>query len=128
MKKTAVTFLSIVLFFWLNGCTKNVTLPTYRYPPKKVRKPVKPTPAAPQSRPHYPVKEVQDDNFSPEYMYPDTDTQNHASSTPTQTSLPTVDKAECVSMIGEEKFKRYTEMLGGEAGALKRCALLRSMQ
>ena len=126
------------------GCIRYNTIPAAPYaaveppapPVEKTSTPTPPksAPLAQKSHAHKPKPKpvpVEDDNFSPEYMYPQTDTPKSAKKKQTQNNtaaLPAIDKKTCISMIGEEKFKRYTEMLGGEAGALKRCALLRSMQ
>jgi hypothetical protein len=37
-------------------------------------------------------------------------------------------KESCIEMIGQEKFDKYTRMLGGEAGAIKRCTMLKAMK
>ena len=37
-------------------------------------------------------------------------------------------KSECISMIGDEKFKRYSKRFGGESGAIKRCAILKKLK
>jgi len=81
------------------------------------------------------LKEVQDDNFNPDYMYPQTHTVKQTPkavetpSAPVSTpATPTMSKEECIAMIGQEKFDKYTAMLGGESGAIKRCMMLKSMQ
>jgi len=74
------------------------------------------------------LKEVEDNNFSPEYMYPKTgqSVQHASSSEVPQTGM--MSKADCIQMIGQERFDHYTQMLGSESGAIKRCALLKAMQ
>jgi hypothetical protein len=37
-------------------------------------------------------------------------------------------KAECISMIGADKFAKYTQMFGSEAASLKRCKILKAMK
>ena len=37
-------------------------------------------------------------------------------------------KSECISMMGEDKFTHYSKIFDGEAGAIKRCAMLKAMQ
>jgi hypothetical protein len=74
---------------------------------------------------------VEDDNFDPSYMYPDTASKKRKKtaqnvSTGTSPALH-VTKEECVGMLGEAKFARYVEMLGSEAAALKRCAMLKAI-
>ncbi len=37
-------------------------------------------------------------------------------------------KSECISLIGQTKFERYSKRFGGETGALKRCAILKRLK
>jgi len=37
-------------------------------------------------------------------------------------------KEECVSMISQEKFDKYTSMFGNEEASIKRCAMLKAMK
>jgi len=79
------------------------------------------------------LKEVQDDNYSSEYMYPEdkvkkTKVVKVAATETVATTANTMSKEECVSMIGQEKFDKYTQMFGNEASSIKRCAMLKSMQ
>lgn len=84
------------------------------------------------------LKKVEDNNFNSSYMYPETKSKpkkqtkpkEKAKTTPTQvaTTSSTMDKAECVSMIGQAKFDKYTQMFGGEAASIKRCKMLKAMK
>ncbi len=110
--------------------------PLYRPVPAPKPKP-KPKPAVTPVKPAkiHELKEVQDDNFDPEYMYPQTPKKKYKEPV-SQKSVDTtpvinasqMSKEECIGMIGEVKFDKYTQMLGGESGAIKRCVLLKSMQ
>ncbi|SFV64812.1 hypothetical protein MNB_SV-10-384 [hydrothermal vent metagenome] len=82
------------------------------------------------------LKEVQDDNYSPEYMYPD---DKYKKDKPVQKKeaepeavlekeTASMSKEECISMIGQQKFDKYAEMYGSESAPIKRCTLLKSMQ
>jgi hypothetical protein len=79
------------------------------------------------------LKEVQDGNYSSAYMYPQDKVKKEkvvkvaAVETPASTSN-TMSKEECVNMIGQEKFDKYTQMFGNEASSIKRCAMLKAMQ
>jgi hypothetical protein len=80
------------------------------------------------------LQKVEDTNFSPEYMYPKTkkkekktESLTHATYPAHNKKNPAVTKEECVGMLGEAKFARYVEMLGSEAAALKRCAMLKAI-
>ncbi|UFH59915.1 hypothetical protein [Sulfurovum mangrovi] len=97
--------------------TQTQTTPKYTAaPPKSTFKP----------------KAVQAENYTSEYMYPSnrvqptlpakekTDEENNVGETMT--------KEECIAMIGEEKYQKYTEMFSGETGAIKRCTILKAMQ
>jgi hypothetical protein len=92
---------------------KNYTPPT---PPKKSFKP----------------KEVQTDNYTSEYMYPSNKLQpspvKKEEKAEQDTASNTMAKEECIAMIGEEKFEKYTKMFSDEAAAIKRCTLLKAMQ
>jgi len=123
----------------ITGCTSS-QIPEYR-PVKKAPTPA-PTPvqkvkAAPvKPTKVHTLKEVQDNNFNPDYMYPETPkkkTKEEAVSkqpvtTPATISTAPMGKEECIAMIGQEKFDKYTQMLGGESGAIKRCTMLKAMQ
>ncbi len=120
------------------GCTTQKNTPTVKEPAKVVKK-VNATktyaPAPPKKR--IKLKKVEDTNFSSEYMYPETKkkkekpvTVAQTDSTEVATPAPvtnTMGKGECISMIGQEKFDKYTQMLGGETSAIKRCQMLKAM-
>lgn len=82
------------------------------------------------------LKEVQDGNYSSEYMYPEDEVKKEkvvkvaeAETTPTVTTTSNaMSKEECISMMGQEKFNKYTQMFGNEASTIKRCTMLKAMQ
>ena len=93
--------------------------------------------APPPPKKHIELKEVQDDNYSPEYMYPDDKYKKDKLVEAKESDNPdaslekaseSMSKEECISMIGQEKFDKYTELYGNEAASIKRCTLLKSMQ
>ena len=93
--------------------SKNTTLPPA---PKKVIK----------------LKKVEDNNYSSSYMYPKTkkvSTPKTQASTPSaqKQTISSMTKEECISMIGADKFAKYTAMFGSEAASIKRCKILKSM-
>jgi hypothetical protein len=125
MEKWITLALSLVLF---TGCIQQ-SVPEYRpvhTVPKVQPKPAEPTPPKIQ----HTLKKVEDTNFSPDYMYPETGTKQSVKKKDNtmETVTTQMSKEECIGMIGQEKFDRYTQMLGSEAGAIKRCVLLKSMQ
>jgi uncharacterized protein YcfL len=87
-------------------------------------------PAPPKSS--FKPKVVQADNYTSEYMYP----SNKAQPAPVKTELheeenltsEKMSKEECIAMIGEEKFAKYTQMFSSETGAIKRCTILKAMR
>ncbi len=48
--------------------------------------------------------------------------------TTTTSSKLSMSRDECISMIGQAKFDRYSKRFGGEAGAIKRCLILKKLQ
>ena len=103
------------------------------HPKKTVSKKVVPQKAMPpKPKVTHKLKKVEDNNFNPDYMYPDEKkTKKKVKTTVTKkvaTNTPKMSKATCIQMIGQAKFDKYTQMLGGEAGAIKRCVMLQSMQ
>jgi len=74
------------------------------------------------------LKKVEDRNYSSDYMYPDDKRKQHKSAPIASAATGTMNKAECIAMIGQEKFDRYTQMFGSEAAAIKRCTMIRAMQ
>ncbi|MCF6243848.1 MAG: hypothetical protein L3J43_02290 [Sulfurovum sp.] len=80
------------------------------------------------------LKKVEDNNFDSEYMYPQTKHKTKkvepTIKTPTQTTStsPSMTKESCITMIGQDKFNKYTKMFGNEAASIKRCAMLKAMK
>lgn len=92
----------------------NIQLPT---PPKKNIK----------------LREIDDKNFNADYMYPKDEqaVTKTVEKTPTPlapASVGTMSKEECIGMISQEKFDKYTTMFGSEASAIKRCTMLKAVQ
>ena len=88
--------------------------------------------APPPPKKNIELKEVEDENFSSDYMYPETDKKStkkaEESSTVTDTAPTAImTTSECVSIIGQEKFDRYSQMYGGDAGAIKKCKMLKAL-
>lgn len=102
---------------------------------KRVRTKRSAIPKAPKK--NIKLKKVEDDNYSSGYMYPGTPKKKKAAtplptpkntSTPATTATTSMGKAECVAMIGQDKFDKYTQMFGSEAASIKRCNMLRAMR
>ena len=79
------------------------------------------------------LKEVQDDNFSPEYMYPEDKVKKEKvakseAELTEATQIDVMNKEECIGMIGQEKFYKYAQMFGSESASIKRCAMLKTVR
>ena len=77
------------------------------------------------------LKEVEDDNFSSDYMYPETNKKSakkvaEAPVVADAAPVHAMTNEECIAMIGQEKFNKYSEMFG-TAGALKKCKMLKAL-
>jgi len=76
-------------------------------------------------------KVVEDSNYSDKYMYPED--SKAAKKDPiivetTDSVSTSMTKEECVSMISQEKFDKYTAMFGNEAASIKRCTMIKAMK
>lgn len=121
----------------MTGCVTQQTAPVLKEPVKEVKKVKKRSSIPKAPKKNIKLKEVEDNNFSSEYMYPETKKKKAkpvavAKADPSETASPTVSsgnmsRGECISMIGQEKFDKYTQMLGNEASAIKRCQMLKAM-
>ncbi|RRS31188.1 MAG: hypothetical protein P794_04455 [Epsilonproteobacteria bacterium (ex Lamellibrachia satsuma)] len=83
------------------------------------------------------LKKVEDDNFSEAYMYPEDKgkkeekikkVKNIEANSTSSTLVQNMTKEECIGMIGQKKFDKYTQLFGNEASSIKRCAMLKAMQ
>lgn len=76
------------------------------------------------------LKKVEDNNYTSKYMYPGTPKKKPVKVA--QLAKPNVgtpmDKAQCINMIGADKFAKYTEMFGSESASIKRCSMLQAMK
>ena len=78
------------------------------------------------------LKPVEDTNYSTHYMYPE-DTKAAKKdpvvpNTNVASTMPSMTKEACITMIGQEKFNRYTTMLGSEDSSIRRCAILKALK
>ena len=121
----------------ITGCVTQQTTPVLKEPVKEVKKVKKKSTRAKAPKKNIKLKEVEDSNFSSEYMYPKTKKKKEkpvavAKADSTEPVVPAastsnMSRGECISMIGQEKFDKYTQMLGDEASAIKRCKMLKAM-
>lgn len=143
------TLLLFALLLFLAGCSQKeaplkvvaqpITLleDTVSIPKTKPKPKIKQTHVPRPPHKQIVLKEVKDDNFDDSYMYPvEKKKQTPKLPTPKETTnVPTVTKAnttmtkaECISMITQEKFDKYTAMFGNEEASLKRCKMLKAMK
>lgn len=78
------------------------------------------------------LKEVEDTNFDAAYMYPE-DTKKKEKVVKVETveqkavaTADAMDKQECIAMISQEKFDKYTAMFGSETASIKRCKMIKA--
>jgi hypothetical protein len=79
------------------------------------------------------LKKVQDNNFSPDYMYPETTkpkitNPTNVTQVSTTKTTTTMSEQECINLIGQDRFDKYTQMLGSTSGAIKRCKMIKASQ
>ncbi len=131
--KTLITLVATA--FFILGCTPQPQpqpVPVVKPKPKPKPKLRKHPAISPAPKKDIELKEVEDENFSSAYMYPETDKKTAKKSetldvSAAQTTVSAMTKEECVSMIGQKKFDQYTQMYGGESASLKKCKMLKSL-
>ncbi|RUM75561.1 MAG: hypothetical protein DSZ12_03435, partial [Sulfurovum sp.] len=108
-----------------NKKIKNKKIKNKKYLGKKAKNKTvhKTIPKAPKK--NIKLKKVEDNNYSSGYMYPGASKRKSAN-VPKRTTLSVMTRAECISMIGQAKFDKYTQMFGNENASLKRCSMLRA--
>jgi hypothetical protein len=147
MKLALFTAVATLLFV---GCTSSNSVPQYQLNPPQPPSPTPtpmPQPVLPKPpKSNHQMQTVEHTNYSDSYMYPEDGrlakkdpvkkksvaVKESNSTAPAPTTAPPaplgMTKAECLSMMGEDKFNHYTQMFGSEAGAIKRCSMLKAMQ
>jgi len=130
MKYTGIALTALI---FLAGCASNNTQPTVK---KEVKKVVVDSNVTKPSKPKkvHALKEVEDTNFSDAYMYPEGSakkaevTKLAAAPAATAATSSTMNKAQCIAMISQEKFDKYAAMFGSEAASIKRCQMIKATQ
>jgi len=81
---------------------------------------------------HIKLKEVHDNDFTPEYMYPvdkkDKEPLESEISNNINNKYTNMSETECITLIGQERFDRYVKMLGSKQDAIKRCQIIKLSQ
>jgi PBP1b-binding outer membrane lipoprotein LpoB len=117
--------ITITFLMLLSGCVQ----PTVKEKDKNTAHVVKQTYLPPPPRKKIKLKKVDDTNFDSAYMYPEDTKKKEKVETLEQTPIAatdTMNKEECIAMISQEKFDKYTAMFGSEAASIKRCKMLKA--
>ena len=100
---------------------------------KKATHSVKQSKLPPAPKKDIQLKKVDDKNYTDNYMYPEDTAAARKDPIKSEKVATTVSpstgmaKEECIAMITEEKFNKYTAMFGSEEASIKRCAMLKAM-
>ncbi len=132
--------LSTAIVLLISGCSqqKEVIVPTPPVAEVKKKRVYKPAPKAPKK--NIKIKKVEDENFTSDYMYPEakkskksvakTKEVNSEAKTETETETTVANSdmgaQECIALIGQNKFDKYSQMYGA-SGALKKCKMLKAI-
>ncbi len=130
MKYISISIMTLLL---LAGCKQ--AQPSMQKNPQIIQK----APPIPRVKPMLPpkpkkemkLKEVEDRNYSSAYMYPKSINKKEEVEKPISTSVNnsnSMNKEECIAMISQEKFDKYTSMFGSEAASIKRCNMIKAMK
>lgn len=119
----------IITLLTLTGCVEQQPVVQQT---KEVKKKVKKQYTPPPPKKNIELKKVEDENFSSEYMYPETKKKKAKVQKPETSNIAaaptaTITKSECIGMIGQEKFDKYAQMYGGESASLKKCKMLKAL-
>jgi hypothetical protein len=99
---------------------------------KKVPKRTTTRKLPPKPKKNIKLKKVEDNNYSSSYMYPGAQKPKPKVTAPkpttTSSTTTSMGKPECIAMIGQAKFDKYTKMFGSEAASIKRCNMLKAMR
>ncbi|MBA1420338.1 MAG: hypothetical protein FAF03_05620 [Epsilonproteobacteria bacterium] len=96
---------------------------------KPIAKTVKTLPPPPKKK--IKLKEVEDTNYTDDYMYPEDTKAAKKDPVEKQETIAVsnggMTKEACIAMISQEKFDKYTAMFGSQEASIKRCAMLKAM-
>lgn len=77
------------------------------------------------------LKKVKDNNFDANYMYPKAKKKKEVKELVKENKpkiVTDMTREECITMISQIKFDKYTAMFGNEEASIKRCAMLKAMR
>ena len=127
-------FAGLFAFIFMVGCASrssdNIVVKKQSAPvAKPVPKMLKTLPPPPKKK--IKLKEVEDTNYTDDYMYPEDTKAAKKDSVETQKAVTVtnggITKEACIAMISQDKFDKYTAMFGSEEASIKRCAMLKAM-
>lgn len=123
MKYTVATLSLSMLLLSACGSQVDTPAPVKKDVPPTVKKKTLPPPPKSTHKP----KEVKDTNYETAYMYPDDKKKKKKKMDTAVNTSAKMTKEECIAMITQEKFDKYTAMFGSEEDSIKRCQMIRSM-
>lgn len=123
MKYTLITLPLMMFIFTACGSQSPTPTPVKKETTKVIEKKAPPPP--PKKK--FELKEVKDTNYETSYMYPEDNTKKKTEVHSSVNSTAAMSKDECVSMITQEKFDKYTKMFGSEEASIKRCEMIKAM-
>ena len=123
MRYSIIT-LSLSLFL-LSACgsQSESPAPIKKDPPQTAMKRTLPPPPKSTHKP----KEVKDTNYEASYMYPEDSKKKKKKIDATASTSTQMSKEECIAMVTQEKFDKYTAMFGSEEASIKRCQMIKAM-
>jgi len=121
---------ALIVLMLLGGCDQPTVEKTETKKEVKTAQVVKQTylPSPPPKK-EIKLKDVNDTNFDAAYMYPKETKKKEPVAVSTQKPAAiegTMDKTQCIAMITQEKFDKYTAMFGSEEASIKRCKMLKA--
>ncbi len=123
MKYTVATLSLFMLLLSACGSQADAPAPVKKNVPQTVERKAPPPPPKKTHKP----KEVKDTNYETAYMYPEDNKKKKEKVNTTASTSAAMTKDECVAMITQEKFDKYTAMFGSEEASIKRCQMIKAM-
>ena len=123
MKYTVVTLSLFMLLLSACGSQADTPVPVKKDLTQTVEKKAPPPPPKKTHK----LKDVKDTNYETAYMYPEDKKKKKEKVSTTVNTSAEMSKEECVAMVTQEKFDKYTTMFGSEEASIKRCQMIKAM-
>jgi len=123
MKYTVVTLSLFMLLLSACGSQADTPVPVKKDVTQTVERKAPPPPPKKTHK----LKEVKNTNYETAYMYPEDKKKKKEKVSTTANTSSEMSKEECVAMITQEKFDKYTTMFGSEEASIKRCQMIKAM-